>query len=54
MDYIKCSKCGSDEFIRVMAIPRQGTSPRIEERKLVCFKCKDELTADEINESLSK
>jgi len=36
-----------------MAIPiGQGLVPKIEERKIVCYKCKDELTAEEINKAL--
>lgn len=53
MEYIKCSQCGSEEFIKIIAIPKKhGIAPKIEERKLICHKCKDELTAEEINEAL--
>ena len=54
MEYVTCSKCGSDEFIKVIAIPIVKDSPKVilEERKIICNKCQDELTASEVNKAL--
>ena len=51
--YIQCDKCGSEEFYKVVAVPIQKPPVKLEERKLVCAKCEDELTADEVNEALN-
>jgi hypothetical protein len=54
-NFIKCDKCGKDEFTRVFSIPLgQGTAPRVEERKIICIHCKDEFTAEDVNKALEK
>ncbi len=52
MRYISCDKCGSEEFIKVIAIPIGKPPVKLEERKIICAKCKDELTAEEVNKEL--
>ena len=56
--YITCDKCGGDEFIHIVALINDKENPAMhghfEERSLRCVNCKDELTAEEINEQLFK
>ena len=58
MKYLKC-KCGNDEFIRTVALIVDENNPSqerasVEERGLICQKCRKKLNADEARKHLNE